>query len=239
MALSYLIGSQGNFGQAKLRSSASTVRANRADSYLVLSDSDADLFVELLANVLNRRGKDGDGGGNYLPGTFDPGCVIFSLRCLLTHTGNQSKLARRRGLELHTLLINALSRHVFEPSSAASLLDSESAGHIVFGLYLLSNHCFAGAGSPFLPKAYGRQRKHAPSREDAIDDDDEEEEEEQDPGMAANIFGSYLRLPGVPPEGRHAARQLLLRLDYLRFEDRAPPITPAVSWKILEAMVLN
>ena len=38
-------------------------------------------------------------------------------------------------------------------------------------------------------------------------------------GLAANILVSYFRLSNIPPEGRHAAHQLLLRLDYLNFEN--------------------
>lgn len=205
MALSYLIGSQGHFGQTKLRSSASTVQANRADSSLVMSDSDVELLVELLANSLNHRGKGGNGGGNYLSGTFDLKCVIFSLRCLLTHTSNQEKIARLYGLELNALLMNSLARFSLEPSTIRPM-DSESSGHVVFSLYLLSNHCFVHV--PFLPEMYGAPQQQPKASM-----------KEKDHGLAANILVSYLRLSNIPPEGRHAAQQLLLRLNYLNFEN--------------------
>ena len=200
MALSYLIGSQGHFGQAKLRSSASTVQANRIDSSLVMSDSNVELLVELLANTMNHRGKEGNGGGNYLSGTFDLKCVILSLRCLLTHTSNQEKVARLLGSKLNTVLINALARYALEPST--SPMDSESSGHVVFALYLLSNHCFEGL--PFLPNMYACSKQ--------------QNQKEEVHGLAANILISYLRLFKIPPEGRHAAQQLLLRMKYLNFE---------------------
>ena len=211
MALSYLIGSQGHFGQAKLRSSASTIKANRPDSSLVMSDSNVELLVELLANTMNQRGKEGNGGGNYLSATFDLKCVILSLRCLLTHTSNQEKIARLIGSELNTLLINALAQYALEPSS--SPIDSESSGHVVFGLYLLSNHCFEGP--PFLPAMYGtpKQQQRQFSTKTSTD--------EEDHGIAAKILASYVRLSNIPPEGRHAAQQLLLRLEYLNFENCA------------------
>jgi hypothetical protein len=222
MALSFLIGSQGHFGQTKLRSSASTVKGNRADSSLVMSDSDVELLVELFTNAMNHRGKDGKGGGNYLSGTFDLKCVILSLRCLLTHTSNQERIAKLLGLELNSLLINALARHALEPSS--SPIDSESSGHVAFSLYLLSNHGFEGLS--FLPQMYDKQQQQQqhrhrhhryrhPSNVALI--------EGEDHGLAAHILVSYLRLSSIPPEGRHAARQLLLRLEYLNFENRTAP----------------
>ncbi len=211
-----MIGSQGHFGQAKLRSSASTVQANRIDSCLVMSESNVELLVELLANTLNHRGKEGNGGGNYLSGTFDLKCVIFSLRCLLTHTINQENVARLVGLQLNCLLINALARFALEPST--SPIESESSGHVVFSLYLLSNHCFEHL--PFLPRMYGipiQQNIQSSTKE------------EEDHGLAANILVSYLRLFKIPPEGRHAAQQLLLRLKYLNFQNKTAPTAVSLS----------
>lgn len=223
MALSYLIGSQGHFGQTKLRSSASTVKANWADSSLVMSDSDVVLLVELFANAINHRGKVGSGGGNYLSETFDLKGVILSLRCLLTHTSNQERITKFLGLELNLLLINALARYALEPSS--SPIDLESSGHVAFSLYLLSNHGFEGL--PFLPKMYGKQQQHHHRCPSNVDH-----------GLAANILVSYLRLSNIPPEGRHAARQLLLRLDYLNFENRSAPDAVGFLSLLLDTIVI-
>mmetsp|Transcript_2954 Transcript_2954/g.8076 ORF Transcript_2954/g.8076 Transcript_2954/m.8076 type:complete len:491 (-) Transcript_2954:1966-3438(-) len=201
MALSYLVGSQGHFGQTKLRSSASTVLANRNDSSLIMTRSDVQLFVELVANTINGRGKDGIcGAGKYLPGTFDLKSVIFSLRCLLTHTTNQERIAKLVGANINSLLINSLAQYTLEPS--ASVLDSESAEHAVFSLYLLSNHSLEK--TPFLPETY------APNSTTVGDEDD---------GLAAKVLFSYLSLSQIPPAARHAARQLLLRIKYLKFEN--------------------
>jgi len=226
MAISYLIGSQGHFGQSKLRSSASTVEANRTDSPLVMSNTDVELLVELLANTMNLRGK----ADSYLPGTFDLECIIFSLRCLLTHTANQEQITRLVGPELNALFINTLARYSLEPSS--SPIDSLSASHIVFSLYLLSNHGFEGL--PFLPEMYRKQRSRLqPTKTESIDDEDH--------GLAANILVSYLRLSDVPPDGRHAANQLLLRLEYLNFEsDTSNSVSSgeAHAWILLCVFVL-
>ena len=179
-----------------------------------MSESDVELFVELLANVMNRRGKNRrGGGGNYLPGTFDLKSVIFSLRCLLTHVSNQKKFMVRFGPEVNALLINALARYSLEPST--SPMDMASAEHIVFSLYLLSNHGFEDVA--FLPEMYGRHcggnRDHHHYGSESLVTEDE------DQGLAANILVSYLRLSDIQPAGRHAAQQVLLRLEYLKFEN--------------------
>ena len=200
MALSYLVCSQGHFGQTKLRSSASTVQANSAESSLIMSRSEVALFVELLANTMKHRGKDGLGGNRHLLGTFGLKWVICSLRCFLTHTSNQERIAKLVGVDLNSLLINALAQYALEPS--ASYLDSESAEYAVFSLYLLSNYCFEGVS--FLSETY------APNPA---------ANEDEDHGLAAKILFSYVSLSEIPPAGQHAAQQLLLRLKYLNFEN--------------------
>jgi len=200
MALSYLVCSQGHFGQTKLRSSASTVQANSAESSLIMSRSDVSLFVELLANTIKHRSKDGLVGSRHPLGTFDLNCVIFSLRCFLTHTTNQERIVKLVGVDLNSLLINALAQYALE--SSASYLDSESAEYAVFSMYLLSNYCFKGV--PFLSEMF------APNPT---------ANEDKDHGLAAKILFSYLNLSDITPAGQHAAQQLLLILKYLNFEN--------------------
>ena len=185
-----------------------------------MSDNNVKLFVELLANAMNHRSKEGNDGGTYLSGTFDLKCVILSLRCLLTHTINQAKMTRLLGAELNTLLINALARFALEATT--SPIDLESSGHITFCLYLLSNHCFESR--PFLPGMYGtpaQQQRKPPMASSA---------KEKDHGLAASILVSYLRITNIPPEGRHAAQQLLLRLKYLNFADTAVSLPVNILW---------
>ena len=244
MALSYLIGSQGHFGQPKLRSIASTVQANRKNSALILSShTEVDLLLELLVNTLYHRGKDNNtsgGGGGYLVGAFNLKCVLFSLRCLLTHTTNQETIARSIGLDLNTILMNILARYAFdEKEDGRSIIDSDSAEHIVFCLYLQSNYGFAGFGdqemSSFLPDMY------APPPSRTLDDVDH--------GLAANILTTYLRRSEdnnnksdadvKTSAGCHAAKELLLRLKYMNFRNHNPNACRKTYRVIPEGLKIN
>lgn len=141
MALAYLVGSEGHYGQAKITSSASTVYASPPDSVLVMTETEIHLFVELLANTMQQRGKDGSGG--YSAATFCVKYVLFALRCLLTHSLNQTHMADVAGSKLNTLLMKVLAQHSIQRSSA---LDAESAEHACFTLYLQSNYGFKVRG---------------------------------------------------------------------------------------------
>ena len=148
MALSYLIGSQGHFGQAKLRSTASTVNADRDDSSLIMSPSDIVLILELLNNTIHGRGKYGVGG--YSSSTFNVKYVILALRCLLTHSKNQEQIASQVGVEFNCLLMKALTQYTLDRETGK--IDADAADHSCFILYLQSNYGFEE--SPFLPACF-------------------------------------------------------------------------------------
>ena len=137
MALSYLVGSYGNFGQAKINSATSTVHANPRDSVLVMTESEAEILVELLANSIHQRGKEGAGG--YSIATFSAKYVLFAIRCLLTHTLNQNRMIKVAGRILNSLLLKSLALHSTRQDST---LDAESAEYACFSLYVLSNYGF-------------------------------------------------------------------------------------------------
>lgn len=138
MTLAYLRGSQGHYGQAKIKSSASTVFADQSNSDLVMTEGEIVLFVELLANTMQQRGKEGPGG--YSAATFSLKYMIFALRCLLTHSSNQKRMADVAGRKLNSLLVKILAQHSMQLSSS---LDEESAEHACFTLYLQSNYGFS------------------------------------------------------------------------------------------------
>lgn len=137
MALSYLVGSCGHFGQSKIKSTSSTVKANPSDSVLVMTESEAERFVELLADSLHHRGKEGAGG--YSATTLSVKSVLFALRCLMVHTVNQKLMVQVAGRILNSLLAKALALHSTHPASG---LDEEAAEYACFSLYLLSNYGF-------------------------------------------------------------------------------------------------
>ena len=137
MALAYLLGSQGHFGQAKLSPSAATIDANSADSVLILPDAEVHLLVELLSNTMHGRGKDGP--GLYSAAAFSVKYVVFAIRCLLTHEANQILVSQQVGVKLNSLLMKLLAQHSIQRVPS---MDAEAAECACFSLYLLSNHGF-------------------------------------------------------------------------------------------------
>jgi hypothetical protein len=190
MALSYLVGSGGHFGQSKITSSASTVDGNPNTSVLIMSEAEIELLLELLSNTMQQRGKDGPGG--YSAATFNLKYVLFAVRCLLTHTLNQALAATVVGLKLNTLLMKILAQYSIQ---RANMMDAEAAEYAAFTLYLQSNYGFQ---SPFLPALFTY-----PDAEGSL---------------AAKVFTSYMHVPTITPAGRHAADQILLRLKFLIFD---------------------
>jgi hypothetical protein len=137
MALAFLVGAEGHFGQTKPSSSASTIYANPDDSVLLLSDIEINLLLELLANTMHNRGKDGVGG--YSAATFSVKYVLLAWRCLLTHRLNQIHVAAIAGVKLNCLLTKAIAQHAID---RVGTLDAEAAEYASFALYLQSNHGF-------------------------------------------------------------------------------------------------
>jgi hypothetical protein len=137
MALAYLLGSEGHFGQTKLSSSAATVDVNSAESVLILPEAEVHLFVELLSNTMHGRGKDGPGG--YSAATFSVKYVLFAIRYLLTHDANQILVSQQAGFKLNSLLMKLLAQHSIQRLPS---MDAEAAEYACFSLYLQSNYGF-------------------------------------------------------------------------------------------------
>jgi hypothetical protein len=138
MALAYLLGSEGHFGQVKLSSFTATIDANSADSVLILPEAEVHLLVELLSNTMHGRGK--DGSGRYSAATFSVKYVVFAIRCLLTHEANQILVSQQEvGVKLNSLLMKLLAQHSIQKVPS---MDAEAAEYACFSLYLQSNHGF-------------------------------------------------------------------------------------------------
>lgn len=145
IALAFLCGSEGHYGQPVcpryMREDSENSAGSAVDSsahYLLMNDVEATQLLELLANMLHQRSKDGPAG--YSSSTFSVKYVLFAIRCLLTQTHNQTCIAKTQALQCNTLLMKAIAMHLWQPDLVH--LDPEAAEHAIFSLYLMSNHGF-------------------------------------------------------------------------------------------------
>ena len=136
MALAYLVGSEGHFGQPREASSGNVGATQIHDSVLLVTNSEAERLIELLSNTLHLRSKDGPGG--YSAATFSVKSVLCAIRCLLTNHINQITFATT-GVRLNCLLLKAIS---FFALNRVPIVDAEAAEHAAFSLYLQSNYGF-------------------------------------------------------------------------------------------------
>jgi len=140
MALAYLVGGEGHYGQSKSR--GSSFPGHPDESVLLIMASEAAQLEELLSNTLHQRAKEGPGG--YSAATFTVKGVLFGIRCLLTNNLNQNTFSTTCGVKLNCLLMKALAQHAIQ---RVLTIDAEAAEHAAFSLYLLSSFGFS---SPFL-----------------------------------------------------------------------------------------
>jgi hypothetical protein len=186
IALAYLIGSEGHFGQPNIRRAAAgmgiigsalpttsdsfspvsggrrTTHTAQDAAFLKLSAREPLLFVELLANTIHGRGKNGPGG--YSPATISTKFVLYAVRCLLTQHFNQTLFAALNssgvGVKLNILLLKVLAWYTVSKTTKTVIcdcpddIDAETAEYAVFSLYLMSNH---GVKVCFLRRIDGQQ----------------------------------------------------------------------------------
>ena len=190
IALAYIIGSEGNYGQTRAKAGV-VIQINPNDSVILLSDNEVFLMIELLANTLSQRSKDGPGG--YSAATFNVKWVLFAVHCFLTQAQNQLRFLNFGGAKLNTLLLKALALHAIKNMPS---IDTEAAEFASFSLYLQSNYGFT---TNFLPAIYGNKGHVAGNG-----------------SLAAKVLTTYVHMENTTPAGRHAAEQLLLRLRYLK-----------------------
>uniref|UniRef100_A0A7S1FVN5 Protein HGH1 homolog n=1 Tax=Corethron hystrix TaxID=216773 RepID=A0A7S1FVN5_9STRA len=144
MALSFLIGGEGYYGQPR-----SSYRHPDETTILIMA-SEANMLLELLGDVLHQRGKEGAGG--YSAATFTAKGILYSIRCMLTSNSNQNTFAITSGTRLNILLLKAIAHHAFLNLPTA---DTDVAEHACFSLYLLSSFGFK---NPFLPKVFNQDQ---------------------------------------------------------------------------------
>lgn len=142
MALSYLVASEGQYGQPSFHYAVTTWTPDTMDerlgtSDLLLTDGEIARLVELLSNTIHGHSKSGPGG--YSAATFSLKYVLLAIRCLVTHRENQIKFAVNMPVALNTLLLKALASFTLLRSPS---MDQESAEFACFSLYLLSRWGF-------------------------------------------------------------------------------------------------
>ena len=138
MALSYLVGSQGHYGQEKTRVGKWVKDYILDRQVLTMKDPfEAEHLIDMLAHSMYRRTKDGPGG--YSGTTFRIKYVVWAIRSLLTQPDNQEMFAGNGMEVLNALLIKILALRAIQN---ATYIDSETAEHACFSLYLLSHYGF-------------------------------------------------------------------------------------------------
>lgn len=147
MALSYLLGSEGHYGQPRVTGAFSSSSDNsnsntenqpsKYHSATLLADYEAHSIIELLAHCIHNRAKEGPGG--YSAATFTVKGVLHSIRCLMTNPKNRIVFASIDGARLNTLLLKALARYSLIAKGVEDVMDAEAAEHAVFSFYLMSN----------------------------------------------------------------------------------------------------
>lgn len=134
MAMSFILGSRGHFGQpAQTLMGLDT--AEEKEAVLTLTKANAIHLLELLANSLHSRGKSGPGG--YSAFVMSPHLVIKAIRCLLVEYKNQALFSEFTGTRLNSLLLKTMAMHVF-----GGKVDIETAEDAAVSLYLQSNYGF-------------------------------------------------------------------------------------------------
>lgn len=196
MALSYLIGSEGHYGQPRSLGSTPPSTTHAEDTLLQITMSEAHDLVELLANTLHQRVKEGPGG--YSAATYTVKGILSAVRCLLTLDKNQKTFATASAAKLNALLLKALAQHAVQ---RALTIDTQAAEHACFSLYIMSNFGFR---SPFLPSSFGESN--------------EKNDTDTATSHLVKVLTSYLSMESITAAGRHAADQLLLRSAYLQFK---------------------
>lgn len=138
MALAYLVGSSGHFGQ-KCRRMGQSVDdvVCQNENVLLVSKIETEQLMETLANTLHRRSKAGSGG--YSAVTFNLKYVLLGIRCLLTQPKNQEMFAETNMELLNALFIKVIALFALRN---VTFIDTEAAEYACMSLYHLSHYGF-------------------------------------------------------------------------------------------------
>ena len=138
MTLSYLLGSQGHYGQEKARVGKWVKDYIHNRQVLAMKNPfEVEMLLDVLAHTMYRRTKEGPGG--FSGTTFRIKYIVWAIRCLLTQPENQEMFAGNGMEVLNAFLIKILALRAIRN---ATYIDSDTAEHACFSLYLLSHYGF-------------------------------------------------------------------------------------------------
>ncbi len=203
MALAILISSEDLSHQGKSDSITSNLVSSTDESLVMITGTECQILLELMANVLHQRSKEGPGG--YSHASFNFKMLIVALRSMLNFPSNVNYLASSCGVGLNCLLLKALIFHLFHFSNS---IDNEAAEHTCYSLYLLSA---CGLTAPFLPSSFS--------------------EDLRGQNVLRKVMQEYISCGDATLHGTHAANQILSRLKYLRFKGSIKNLVGQYSMK--------
>ena len=203
MALAILISSEDLSHQGKSESITPNLVSCTDESVVMITGSECQILLELVANVLHQRSKEGSGG--YSHASFNFKMLMVALRSMLNFSSNVKHMGSSCGVGLNCLLLKALMFHLFHFSDS---IDNEAAEHTCFSLYLLSA---CGINAPFLPSSYSEDLKGQ--------------------NVLRKVMQEYISCGDASPHGTHAANQILSRLNYIRFKGSIKNIAIQYSMK--------
>ena len=199
MTLSYLVLSSENNANLPKYGSATT-----------LADHETHSIVDLLSHCLQGRAKEGPGG--YSAATFTLKGALHVVKCILSEPKNREMFASTiNGSRLNALLLKAVAQYSLRFEEVTEIMDAQAVEHAVVSIYWMTMYGLDessigfsnpfGRQSIFLPATFGDHGKKTEAM-----------------SVVAKVFTAYLNKDGITLRGRHAANQILFRVNYLRFE---------------------
>lgn len=191
MALSYLVTEP---GVSKYEPATHTIASHEAPA-----------LVDLLSHCLHGLAKEGPGG--YSAAAFTLKAVLYGIRCILSELRNRELFAESAS-KLNLLLLKSVARFSFLDNTK-DIIDAEAAEHAVVSLHFMTlmglDDSIVGSSTSigrgiFFPATIG------------------DKEKTEAKSTIAKVLTWYLDREDVTKNGRHAASQVLFRLNVLRFE---------------------
>ena len=178
---------------------------------ITLAGHETHSLVELLSHCLQSRAKDGIGG--YSAATFALKSVLYVINCILSEPKNREVFASTgSACRLNALLLKVVARYSLldKPTDTLDAEDAENAVMCIFWMSLYGlDETVVGYSLPlrqgiFLPATFGDAKAKK---------------------VVAKVLVAYLNKDGISCTAQRATKQLLLSLNFLRFEGSAADMT--------------